>query len=335
MTEPSVSIGHAYICHAPQDAAYVDKLAAHLTAAGIPVTYDREGQPGVTWEGPRSRVDASAAVVVVMTQAASEADRVVVQITRAEEKDKPILPLLLRDRPFFILSEREHWDVTGGRMPSNDFVNRLRSAVGITGPTGSPPPSQPKTSWWKGKAAVTAIVVVALLMVGGAIAFLANRDSTNATSRGASGQPQISTTSAAPSTASALPLGAVKITTPADGAVVDKCARINGQTNLDSGKTILFAVNRTEPVDPTWYFGIVGSYLNGFVPADWSGTAYFGSATRQSYDLFVLVMDVQAAKDFWNKHKSTDGSYAAAPTLPQGVVPAAHVHVRQGTTDDC
>jgi hypothetical protein len=299
----------------------VTKLARTLTAAGIPVVYEREAQSDATWDGLRTRVDASAAVVVVMTEAAGRADRVETQIGRAEEQSKPLFPLLLSGRPFFRLVEREYWDVTG-RMPGQDFVDRLGSAVGVPGPPG---PS-PRKSWWRGKAGLAAAVVAALVVVGGAMAVLTNRD--------ASGQAN-APTGGSPSAVSAPPPGAVEITDPANGGMVDRCAQVKGRANLDSGKTMLFAVNRTEPVDTNWYFGYVGAYSNGFVPADWSGTVYFGSASRQSYDVFILVMDVPAAKDFWNKHKSADGSFAAAPALPQGVPQAAHVHVQQGTTDDC
>jgi hypothetical protein len=324
MTEPAVPIGHAYICHAAADAGYAAKLAARLAAAGIPVTYDRPGEPDPTRERLRSRVAASAAVVVVMTPAAEGDERVNAQIDQAEEGGKAILPLLLSGRPFFRLGELPHWDVSG-RMPSSDFFVRLGGAVGVNGVTDLAEPVRP---WWRKGPIVTAGVLALVLVAAGAAVVLAGRGSTRATA-GPSAGP-----TTAPSRVAALPAGIVRITEPADGAVVGRCTMVRGLANLDSGKTMIFAVNRTDPADATWYFQYVGSYPNGFVPAQWTGTVYLGSAANQSYDVFLLVMDVPSAKDFWTRYKSADGSFASASAMPQGTAPAAHIHVRQGTAAD-
>src|SRR5688572_7504496 len=66
--QPYVFISYS---HAGPDAEYVDRLAAQLTAAGVPVWYDRHLGSGDRWDSDlRARVDACAALVVVMSPAA-------------------------------------------------------------------------------------------------------------------------------------------------------------------------------------------------------------------------------------------------------------------------
>ena len=121
-----------------------------------------------------------------------------------------------------------------------------------------------------------------------------------------------------------------------DGATEREIKKSLGDAKLPSpGKTMLFAKMRTDPPDQVWYFGYIGSYRNGFVPQQWTGTEFLGTDSGQRYDVFVLVMDVAAADAFWKQHQSKDGSYAFAPALPDGAERAAVVRVLQGTTDDC
>jgi hypothetical protein len=145
----------------------------------------------------------------------------------------------------------------------------------------------------------------------------------------------LSPSGTASTAAAPVPPGTVQITNLVSGDVVDRCVRVRGRANLDPGKTLLFATNRTSPADSVWYFTYVGNYRNGFVPVEWSGTVYLGSASRQAYDLFVVVMDVGMAEAFWESHQSKDGSYAFASARPTDLTVAAHVRILQGSTDDC
>ena len=75
-------------------------------------------------------VDGCEAMVVVMSQAADRSDWVRREITRAQQQDKLILPLLLRGAASFMLNTTQFEDVTGGRLPTQGFVERLRAATG-------------------------------------------------------------------------------------------------------------------------------------------------------------------------------------------------------------
>lgn len=112
------------------DGRYVDELAAYLASAGFRTWYDRQITPGAQWSAEiRRHIDTCAAFVVVMTPEAEASQWVDIEVERARESRRPILPLLLRGERFFALANIQHEDVVGGRMPGERFVSRLRDAV--------------------------------------------------------------------------------------------------------------------------------------------------------------------------------------------------------------
>jgi TIR domain len=123
--------GPVFISYVRQDRPYVEKLGELLSSADIPVWYDHELSVGDRWlEAIRTEIDRCAAFVVVMTPQSEESDWVNREITRAEEKRKPIFPLLLRGDRFFRLSNLQAEDVSGGRLPARSFIARLAALVG-------------------------------------------------------------------------------------------------------------------------------------------------------------------------------------------------------------
>ncbi|TWH67035.1 WD domain G-beta repeat uncharacterized protein [Micromonospora olivasterospora] len=127
-------------CSHASDSAYVERLAAHLEASGVAVRFD-QGIVGEEREGDgfEERVDSCAALVVVMTPAAEASPGVERAIDRAEKLGRPILPLLLAGEPFLRLGDVRYEDVTGGRMPSADYVRRL--AASAASPASQPAPT--------------------------------------------------------------------------------------------------------------------------------------------------------------------------------------------------
>jgi hypothetical protein len=122
--------GHAFISYSHKNGPYVDRLAAFLTEAGIPVWFDKEIIDGDRWTTViREQIDSCAAVVVVMTPEAERSDWVEREIARAQQLHRPILPLLLAGHHFFSLGNLQYSDVTGGAMPGATFVTRLRDHV--------------------------------------------------------------------------------------------------------------------------------------------------------------------------------------------------------------
>ena len=73
-----------------------------------------------------------------MTPAPEESEWVERELDRAQNRHKPILPVLLRGDAFFRLGNIHYEDVTAGRMPTGEFVARLRNA--LNAPSDSPAP---------------------------------------------------------------------------------------------------------------------------------------------------------------------------------------------------
>jgi hypothetical protein len=119
-----------FVSYSSDDRGYVGRLAAHLQGAGIDVWYDHRIAPGQQWEDViRGQIEECGVLMVVMTPSAHESRWVKREINYAEELRKDIVPLLLAGTPFFRLSDLHYERVTGGRMPSSQLVEHLRTLI--------------------------------------------------------------------------------------------------------------------------------------------------------------------------------------------------------------
>jgi hypothetical protein len=126
---PGAADRHVFVSYAHDDGLYTERLVDHLLKRRIAVFWDRNIPPGHRWAPLlRDRIDQCSALVVVMTPAAEESRGVEREINRAEHAGRPIIPLLLAGKPFFLLADLQFHDVTGGAMPSPHLVERLRRA---------------------------------------------------------------------------------------------------------------------------------------------------------------------------------------------------------------
>ncbi|GAA4450422.1 toll/interleukin-1 receptor domain-containing protein [Phytohabitans houttuyneae] len=330
MTQPTNTPGRLYISHAPDGRAYARKLAEYLQRVGIATEVDNDGLPAPNMEKLRKRVDRSVGLLVLVTKESATSDQVGHELDRAMEMGRPIFVLLLHGKRLPLLLNQCPYEVARwSRMPSAAFVSQLYQALGGSSTSQIAliePAAQRRAA---APLLVLSALAAVLLVIGGGY-WIGSRP------RGETVSPPTPTVTTAPVVSeNPAPPDTVTITSPQEGAVVHRCERVRGTANLPDNKTMLFARNRTGPPDAVWYFNYVGTYQNGFVPPEWAGTVYFGSATRQSYDLVIVVMEVKAAARFWQQHKSEDNSYAFANDLPAGAERAALVRVRQGTMDDC
>ncbi|MCY1137285.1 toll/interleukin-1 receptor domain-containing protein [Actinoplanes sp. Pm04-4] len=120
--------GHVFISYRHEDsAAYVKLLAAHLAAAGIPAWYDAEIVSGDRWLNLiRKQIESCSALVVVMTSAGEESVWVQREIALAQQRGKPILPLLLSGTGYFSILDVHFEDVRNRRMPGGAYTDQLR-----------------------------------------------------------------------------------------------------------------------------------------------------------------------------------------------------------------
>jgi TIR domain len=116
-----------FVSYSRSDRAYVDRLVEYLQEQSIMVWYDYEIATGDRFDRVITRqIDDCAAMVVVMSAASMESDWVANELTYAQRIGKQVLPLLLSGELIISLASREYEDVRGRRMPSTQFVQKLR-----------------------------------------------------------------------------------------------------------------------------------------------------------------------------------------------------------------
>jgi nucleotide-binding universal stress UspA family protein len=120
------SVGHVFISYSRDDRAYVERLAAHLEAAGVDVWFDYEIGSGERWSTVIERkIETCDAMIVVMSPAARSSEMVENEIDLARSRGKRFVPLLLGGEPFFGLRHIQYTDVRGGMLPGSVFLSQL------------------------------------------------------------------------------------------------------------------------------------------------------------------------------------------------------------------
>jgi hypothetical protein len=120
-----------------------------------------------------------------------------------------------------------------------------------------------------------------------------------------------------------------------NGSSVKRCQNVVISARLAPTKTLLVAHRRASPPDNTYYFTYAGPYRNGNVPANVTTTVWFGTQTGQTYDLYLLIMNVGDANTFWNAHVSSNGSFAYSPSLPGTSQTADRIRVVETDSSNC
>jgi WD40 repeat protein len=121
-------VSDVFISYSRHDRAYVVRLARHLMRAGLAVWYDYDLTAGDRFDTAIQRqINMCRALVVVLTPTAVDSEWVGREVAYAQDRGKPVLPLLLsRCQTPISLIRTHHEDVTDGGMPDDRFVARLR-----------------------------------------------------------------------------------------------------------------------------------------------------------------------------------------------------------------
>ena len=118
--------GHVYVSYAGHDAGYVRRLVEHLANSWLTVWVDLEVTAGDRWEQSlESPIRAASVMLVVMSPASQNSDRVRGEILYAHRIGRPIIPLLLAGRAFFSQGGAAPENVIGGRMPDDTLIDKL------------------------------------------------------------------------------------------------------------------------------------------------------------------------------------------------------------------
>jgi len=161
---------HVFISYAREDQPYTRKLADSLRQRGFEVWMDDRIDFGDRWwQTIVQAIRASAAIVVVMTPDSEQSEWVEREILLAQHEGKPIFPLLLRGYGIPLLVTTQYANVTGGRMPPDDFYERLEREVRTQSEEEIVAPLAPESTVlreWSWQQLRLPLAVVGLLAIG-------------------------------------------------------------------------------------------------------------------------------------------------------------------------
>ncbi len=121
---------HIFISYSRQDQAYAQQFKAALTARHLPYWLDERINPGDDWWGEIDRAIAGCACLVVLMTPAAKASRWVQrEILLAEDRGKPIFPLLLAGENWSLFVDTQYATVERGALPPERFFEPLARLV--------------------------------------------------------------------------------------------------------------------------------------------------------------------------------------------------------------
>lgn len=126
-------MSHIFISYSKHDSAYAHKLVARLRQEGYDVWIDdrRLRSSDDWWPSIVHAIWGCAAIIVIMSPASDRSRWVQREITIADQRQKPIYPLLLEggmDTPNWSIFVRTQFqDVRGAKLPSQAFFDDLQT----------------------------------------------------------------------------------------------------------------------------------------------------------------------------------------------------------------
>jgi hypothetical protein len=121
---------YIFISYNRQDQAYAQHLRDALTARDLPCWIDDRINPGDGWWDEIDRAIAGCACAVVLMTPAAKASRWVQrEILLAEDRGKPIFPLLLAGDNWSLFVDTQYTAVEAGALPPDRFFDQLARVV--------------------------------------------------------------------------------------------------------------------------------------------------------------------------------------------------------------
>lgn len=119
-------MSHIFISYSKKNKIYTDELVNFLEKAGFNVWYDGRIDYGTSWQREIfEAIQNCAAFIVVMSPESYESDWVEREYLYADKLKKPQFPLLLAGEEFPFYVSNQFTDVRGGKLPPDNFLNRL------------------------------------------------------------------------------------------------------------------------------------------------------------------------------------------------------------------
>ncbi len=121
---------HVFISYSRQDQNYAQCLKNAFTEHNLPYWLDERIAPGDEWWNDIDHAIASCACLVVLMTPTSKASRWVQrEILLAEDRGKPIFPLLLAGDNWPLFVDRQHVSVKGETIPPERFFQQVGKVV--------------------------------------------------------------------------------------------------------------------------------------------------------------------------------------------------------------
>lgn len=126
-------MAHIFISYSREDEQFAFHLRDLLESKGFSVWLDKKMEPGVRWlEKMFAAIDQCLAFIVVMSPDSEKSPWVMRELERAQRKQKLILPVLLKGKPWPFLEMIQHVDMSAnpdGGLPDGLLrpLERLRS----------------------------------------------------------------------------------------------------------------------------------------------------------------------------------------------------------------
>jgi len=124
-------MSHIFISYSHKDKDYGHKLRQALIDRGFDAWIDDRIDYGSRW--PREieqHLQGCSAFILVMSPASKESEWVQNELETARDLKKPILPFLLEGKVWWHLRTTQYVDVTGGKLPPENFFINLANIVG-------------------------------------------------------------------------------------------------------------------------------------------------------------------------------------------------------------
>ncbi len=121
---------HVFISYSHKDVDYARKLATELRKHSIEVWMDDRIDFGTQW--PRviqENLEASAAVIVIMSTNAYKSDWVQSEVSFAQAEKKTIFPILLEGKAWVPLAATQYVDARTGDLPPQSYFKRVANHI--------------------------------------------------------------------------------------------------------------------------------------------------------------------------------------------------------------
>jgi hypothetical protein len=121
-------MGQIFISYSKKDVVHAEKLINALKREGFDPWVDMEGlHPGTYWrERLEKQIKNCDAYLLIISRNSKKSKWVREELEEARNQDKPIFTLRLdQTRPFFGIRGIQYEDIRGGKLPSEEFYQRL------------------------------------------------------------------------------------------------------------------------------------------------------------------------------------------------------------------